>query len=117
MHVSGVSRIAASYEHIDPEQVGNERRVLVSELSGRSNIMALATPARHPATIRKLMDEILARVVSHGERRLSVRGGRRLVRPAGAAVRGHVPAALRAAELPRQRGDQRRRARFAPRPR
>ena len=39
------SRTAASYEHIDPELVGNERRVLVSELSGRANIMALA--ARH----------------------------------------------------------------------
>ena len=38
MHVHGVRRIAASYEHIDPEIVGNERRVLVSELSGKSNI-------------------------------------------------------------------------------
>ncbi len=38
MHVHGVRRIAASYEHIDPETVGNERRVLVSELSGKSNI-------------------------------------------------------------------------------
>ena len=38
MHVHGVRKIAASYEHIDPETVGNERRVLVSELSGKSNI-------------------------------------------------------------------------------
>jgi 2-isopropylmalate synthase len=38
MHVHGVRKIAASYEHIDPESVGNERRVLVSELSGKSNI-------------------------------------------------------------------------------
>ena len=38
MHVHGVRRIAASYEHINPEIVGNERRVLVSELSGKSNI-------------------------------------------------------------------------------
>jgi 2-isopropylmalate synthase len=38
MHVHGVRKIAASYEHIDPEAVGNERRVLVSELSGKSNI-------------------------------------------------------------------------------
>ncbi len=42
MHVHAVSRAAHSYEHIAPEKVGNERRVLVSELSGRSNIMALA---------------------------------------------------------------------------
>src|SRR3954469_25354518 len=42
MHVHAVNRVASSYEHIAPETVGNTRRVLVSELSGRSNIMALA---------------------------------------------------------------------------
>ena len=40
MHVHAVNRLARSYEHIPPEQVGNERRILVSELSGRSNIVA-----------------------------------------------------------------------------
>jgi 2-isopropylmalate synthase len=63
MHVSGVSRAAASYEHIDPQLVGNERRVLVSELSGRSNIMALAGRHNIPSD-PKLLDKILARVVS-----------------------------------------------------
>jgi 2-isopropylmalate synthase len=38
MHVHGVRKNAASYEHIDPAAVGNERRVLISELSGKSNI-------------------------------------------------------------------------------
>jgi 2-isopropylmalate synthase len=38
MHVHGVRKNAASYEHINPAAVGNERRVLVSELSGKSNI-------------------------------------------------------------------------------
>ncbi len=38
MHVHGVRKNASSYEHIDPTLVGNERRVLVSELSGKSNI-------------------------------------------------------------------------------
>jgi 2-isopropylmalate synthase len=38
MHVHAVRKTAASYEHIDPAAVGNERRVLVSELSGKSNI-------------------------------------------------------------------------------
>ncbi len=38
MHVHGVRKNASSYEHIDPSLVGNERRVLVSELSGKSNI-------------------------------------------------------------------------------
>ncbi|GAG05793.1 unnamed protein product, partial [marine sediment metagenome] len=38
MHVHAVRKNASTYEHIDPEQVGNTRRVLVSELSGLSNI-------------------------------------------------------------------------------
>jgi 2-isopropylmalate synthase len=43
MHVHAVNRVAHSYEHINPERVGNERRILVSELSGRSNIVAKTT--------------------------------------------------------------------------
>ncbi len=39
IHVSAVIRDAATYEHIDPEKVGNARRVLVSELSGKSNLL------------------------------------------------------------------------------
>ena len=40
IHVSAVQRNAMTYEHIAPELVGNERRVLISELSGRSNVVA-----------------------------------------------------------------------------
>jgi len=39
MHVSAISRDKRTYEHIDPELVGNKRRVLVSELAGRSNVL------------------------------------------------------------------------------
>jgi 2-isopropylmalate synthase len=39
VHVSAVIRDAATYEHVVPEKVGNVRRVLVSELSGRSNLL------------------------------------------------------------------------------
>ena len=35
-------KAAASYQHFDPEIVGNEMRVVVSELAGRSNILHLA---------------------------------------------------------------------------
>jgi len=38
VHVSAVLKEAATYEHIRPELVGNRRRVLISDLSGRSNI-------------------------------------------------------------------------------
>jgi 2-isopropylmalate synthase len=63
MHVHGIARATASYEHIEPESVGNERRILVSELSGRSNIMAL-TQRYNIQHDRQLMDAILAQVVS-----------------------------------------------------
>ncbi|HEV2968985.1 MAG TPA: citramalate synthase [Pirellulales bacterium] len=63
MHVHAVARATASYEHIDPAVVGNERRILVSELSGRSNIMAL-TSRHNIQDDRQLMDKILAQVVS-----------------------------------------------------
>ena len=38
IHVSAIMKNPAAYEHMDPEQVGNRRRVLVSDLSGKSNI-------------------------------------------------------------------------------
>ncbi|MGD0651034.1 MAG: citramalate synthase [Verrucomicrobiia bacterium] len=42
IHVNAVEKVARSYEHIEPEAVGNRRRVLVSELSGRSNVLIKA---------------------------------------------------------------------------
>jgi 2-isopropylmalate synthase len=39
MHVSAVQKHPETYEHIVPDAVGNHRRVLVSELSGKSNIL------------------------------------------------------------------------------
>jgi len=39
MHVSAVLKHPETYEHVDPEAIGNHRRVLVSELSGKSNIV------------------------------------------------------------------------------
>ncbi len=38
VHVSAIVKDPAAYEHMDPELVGNRRRVLVSDLSGKSNI-------------------------------------------------------------------------------
>ena len=39
IHVSAVQKDPLTYEHISPDWVGNRRRVLVSDLSGRSNIL------------------------------------------------------------------------------
>ncbi len=41
-HVNAVQKLASSYEHVDPEVVGNARNILVSDLSGRSNILMKA---------------------------------------------------------------------------
>ena len=40
MHTHAIARNTASYEHIDPSTVGNERRILVSELSGQATILS-----------------------------------------------------------------------------
>lgn len=39
LHVNAIMKIPRAYEHIDPSLVGNERRVLVSDLGGKSNVV------------------------------------------------------------------------------
>jgi len=43
IHVNAVRKNKRTYEHIDPALVGNRQRILISELSGQSNIIAKAT--------------------------------------------------------------------------
>lgn len=62
MHVHAINKSSGTYEHIEPASVGNERRILVSELSGRSNIAAV-TSKHDLANNRELMDAILGEVV------------------------------------------------------
>lgn len=42
IHVSAILKDSKTYEHIQPELVGNKQRVLVSELAGQSNILSKA---------------------------------------------------------------------------
>lgn len=42
IHVAAIRRNVDSYQHIDPDLVGNEMRVLVSDLSGRGNVLSKA---------------------------------------------------------------------------
>jgi 2-isopropylmalate synthase len=66
MHVHAVNRVSQSYEHIDPETVGNERRILISELSGRSNIAAkvakIGRSSRDddPELMKKILERVQA---------------------------------------------------------
>ena len=63
LHVSGVAKWADSYQHINPEQVGNRQRAVVSELSGRRNIIYKAKelgvdlPSKGKET-QKLLEQI-----------------------------------------------------------
>ncbi len=61
MHVHAVNVAANTYEHLDPTLVGNERRILVSELSGRSNIAALTSKLEIE---RDAQDKILQQIVA-----------------------------------------------------
>ena len=63
VHVSAIIKNSAAYEHIAPERVGNERRVLVSDLAGKSNIdykaRELGIPlGEDPRISRKIVREI-----------------------------------------------------------
>ena len=61
MHVNAVQKNVATYEHVEPASVGNERRILVSELSGHSNILAM-TVRDNLAHDRATLGAILQRV-------------------------------------------------------
>ncbi len=61
-HVAAVQKFAASYEHIPPESVGNERNAVVSELSGRGNVRALASD--HGLNVEGVEKELLSEIKS-----------------------------------------------------
>ncbi len=61
MHTHAVAKNPASYEHIDPALVGNERRILVSELSGQSTILTKTQKyqiAHDKAVMAKILNEV-----------------------------------------------------------
>ena len=61
LHIDALRKSKKTYEHISPELVGNERRFLISELSGKSNVLAELEKARI-AEDKELARKILARV-------------------------------------------------------
>ncbi len=61
LHVDALRKAGGSYEHIDPALVGNERRYLISELSGKSNVLA-ELEKNQIAHDKKLARRILERV-------------------------------------------------------
>jgi 2-isopropylmalate synthase len=59
-HVAAVEKLAATYEHVPPERIGNQRKIVVSELSGRGNVRLRAVELG--ADARGLEKEVLARI-------------------------------------------------------
>ncbi|MDY7023642.1 MAG: citramalate synthase [Cyanobacteriota bacterium] len=63
IHVSAVQRNPLTYEHIEPETVGNKRRIVISEQSGLSNVLAKAQSFgieldRHHPTCRQILQRM-----------------------------------------------------------
>lgn len=62
VHVSAILKNPSAYEHIDPSLVGNRRRVLVSDLSGKSNIeykaKELGVDLADSTSSKKIVEEI-----------------------------------------------------------
>jgi 2-isopropylmalate synthase len=63
MHVDGVRKNRKSFEHVEPESVGNQRRILVSELSGASNVFLKVVEMgldvdRNSAEVKAILHEL-----------------------------------------------------------
>ncbi len=63
MHVSAVQKNPKTYEHIDPDEVGNSRNIVVSDQSGQSNIMSRLKSIgiqveKNDPKIKKLLEEV-----------------------------------------------------------
>jgi len=63
MHVNAVQKLARTYEHIRPEQVGNSQTIVISELAGRSNVLMTAeklgfTFAKGAPEVARILSEV-----------------------------------------------------------
>ena len=66
LHVSAVNKDPKTYEHINPELVGNQRQIIISEQSGKSNILSKLKSAgievnEDDKTIQKILDRVKER--------------------------------------------------------
>jgi len=66
IHASAIVKDPATYEHVEPESVGNRRKLLVSDQAGRSNVLAALeriglTVNKNDPRIARLLDEVKER--------------------------------------------------------
>jgi len=63
MHVDGVLKERVSFEHVDPDAVGNERRFIISEMAGRNTLLAKISHiapsfSKDTPALKEIMDEL-----------------------------------------------------------
>jgi 2-isopropylmalate synthase len=58
LHVAGVNADPATFEHIDPAEVGNSREVLISELSGKGTVVAHAGGSLDDAVASRVVERV-----------------------------------------------------------
>jgi 2-isopropylmalate synthase len=63
LHVSAVQKDPKTYEHVEPEKVGNERAIVVSDQAGRSNILSKLERLnikinKDDSKVQKILDEV-----------------------------------------------------------
>jgi 2-isopropylmalate synthase len=66
VHVSAIRRAPETYEHVDPSLVGNSRRILVSDLAGKSNVVSKAVEMEigienTPEKVKKIIEIVKAK--------------------------------------------------------
>lgn len=66
IHASALLKEPETYEHVAPESIGNERRILVSKQGGRSSMLAAIerlnlSSGKDPAKVQALLDEVKTR--------------------------------------------------------
>ncbi len=66
IHVSALARDPSTYEHMDASMVGNSRRILISELAGKSNVIAKSRELeidveKDPAAVGRIIDSVKKR--------------------------------------------------------
>ncbi len=62
IHVAAMRRTSRAYQHVEPELVGNEMRVVVSELSGRGNLLSKAEELGIPLPDEAAVAQVLAQI-------------------------------------------------------
>jgi len=62
MHVDAITKNSGAYEHINPELIGNKRRLLISELAGKAGIIKIASEYGLQFDNNEVIENILIRI-------------------------------------------------------